>query len=280
MGNSIVTAVAPAIALRPQGSGGLWRWWFAANVVAWSAGLVLSSRAPFLFGVVMLAGFAQWAVLRRYLARLDWWLVANALVWSGSLVLSCGGLFLFGVVAVFAGIAQWLVPRHRPERIDWWLPATVGGGLAGLPWLLVTLNDPHARGPYPEGVIVGGGLLGAALGTAQGLIVWCGFLGAALSGDRGPLPWRDAVRAGCWILASTGACLPLWPVYRSVFLAVDALTGPAPLRALAGYGAVTPLAVATWLLQGAACGAVYAAVTAPALVRLAPALRAPGPSST
>lgn len=189
-----------------------------------------------------------------------WWLVANAAAWSAGLVLLSelqALCWIPGLVPVGGvGLAQWLVLRRSVARLDWWLPATSGGGLLALPWIVLPISNGTTGDPFQRGLIICGGIFGAVLGGPQGLVLR-----------------RLPGRAAAWVLASIVAGLLLWPVYRAVLSGVDRLTGPAPLRTIEGHGEITSLAVATWLLQGAACGAIYAAITGPVLVGLAFARR-------
>lgn len=77
-------------------------------------------------------------------------------------------------------------------------------GLAGLPWLVLPISNGTTGDPLQRSLILFGGIFGVALGAAQGLVLW-----------------RQPRRAVAWVLASAGAGLLLWPVYRFVWLAAD-----------------------------------------------------------
>jgi hypothetical protein len=103
-------------------------------------------------GVV--AGFLQYLLLRRHLARMGWWIAATTLGLLTGLV--GGRLILFGMhgtldatwLGVLAtaliggsmGLAQWLVMSRRVRHAAWWIAANVlGWGIVG--WGAETLSN-------------------------------------------------------------------------------------------------------------------------------------------
>ncbi len=90
-------------------------------------------------------GLLQYALLRRYLARMGWWVAATVGGWLvGQLVLMTPGwlhwdsqlaTFDMALIAMGAciGAGQWLLLRRRLPNAGWWIAANVAG------WSLLTL---------------------------------------------------------------------------------------------------------------------------------------------
>lgn len=95
--------------------------------------------------LVLMTGFLQYLLLRRYLPRAGWWIVATALGWPLGIavvylgyaiwpvVLNANSTWSAMLIGAVTGLAQWLVLRRRVPRAGWWvLASALGWGLARL----------------------------------------------------------------------------------------------------------------------------------------------------
>jgi hypothetical protein len=123
----------------PIAGGRWWLWWTLANAVAWGFGGPVTHARPGEINVSLgiavgsvLAGTAQWVVLRRYLAGARLWIPASIVAGAGAaaLGLSRDGAWV-AAGGILLGVLQWLVLRREVARAGWWIPASVVGWALG-----------------------------------------------------------------------------------------------------------------------------------------------------
>ena len=165
----------------------------------------------------------------------DWagaWILGNAPLWAGGYPFPL-------LLPLVVGLGQWLLLRRLLGSLSaWWIPLTALGGAIGI----ATFATPVDW--YPTGLFAPTRL---AVGALAGVIV---------GGVQAPLlhRWR---RGAAWVAGSGLGMLFLWPVDRGIIERASDLFG-VRFAPVGGYGPVTVWTIALWLLQGCACGALYA----------------------
>lgn len=99
-----------------------WRW-AVATTVGWTVGYILTFFAvpPELeilngVGIGLVAGFAQWIVLRRELQWSGWWIVFSMIGWITGLTLLPGILLTGTMAGALTGIALEILLRHPTPK--------------------------------------------------------------------------------------------------------------------------------------------------------------------
>jgi hypothetical protein len=148
----------------------------------------------------------------------DWtlwvrWVLATTLGWAAGWALS--GYLTEFVIGLTVGLAQWVILRKQVQHSEWWILASALGWGAGRVLVDVMLT--------PQDVILVGGILGAALGTAQWLVLrhhviqsWWWIVVSALSWGVGLTAVLGETLVGSIAGAATGLALEPLLRYSSV----------------------------------------------------------------
>ncbi len=132
----------------------------------------------------VVAGTAQWLVLRRRVQLGGWWVFASAVgsavaLVAGSAVglavaraegagMAAGGAVGSVVAGAVLGTAQWLILRKRVQRSGWWVLASGLGWAVG--WMVGGVVGPVAGAVGATWVgLVGGAVVGAVYGALTGI---------------------------------------------------------------------------------------------------------------
>ena len=180
--------------------GRLWLWWVLASAGGWAAGgaggvaaassggIITAGGAGVALGAIV-AGVAQWLLLRRQVARAGWWvaaipagaaaagvagvvagLVAGLVSSPGSpsplgganAGVDVGWVVAAGLFGTGLGVLQWwLVLRGQVARAGWWVLAGTVGWVAGGPATAIVDAAVHTVWAW------------AALGTVHGAVTGC-----------------------------------------------------------------------------------------------------------
>jgi hypothetical protein len=194
--------------------GSLWLQWTLASMLGFAAGIGLGLAALeaageivsfSAFGVV--AGIAQWLVLRKIFPGSGWWILATALsaplglvatnaihrVLLGASVFYVAGSLGIAALGLVVGIAQWWVMRRHLRRADWWILANLGswlvGGLAA--WVLGLRFTELIK------IIADFALLGIIVGASTGLVLILLRKRSAPREDIKATPLGNLIIAGC-----------------------------------------------------------------------------------
>jgi hypothetical protein len=133
-----------------------WLVWVLANIAGWAISAPVQTALYYGLGVGigsvlgsaawgLIAGFAQWLVLRERLDHAGWWVPASAAGWAlaqaiGDPLIGILGENVTGLIHTFGtgllvGLLQWLILRRQVKRAGWWVLASTllvfGGLLAG-----------------------------------------------------------------------------------------------------------------------------------------------------
>jgi hypothetical protein len=162
---------------------GFWGLWVLANIVGWAVGGAVSlavggagaeglteAEDVAVSVVGLLAGIAQWLVLRKRVERSGWWVLASALGWAAGRTVA-GALIWVEAragVGLVVGIAQWLLLRKQVERSGWWVLASALGWAIG--WTVAGAVSGAVARAWVRAVVRAGAVVGV-LGLARALVV-------------------------------------------------------------------------------------------------------------
>jgi hypothetical protein len=187
-----------------EGSGGraLWLRWVIASTLGLAVGQVLFAVLDATIGDMgelgdgiahyvglplagAAFGFAQWRVMRRFVAGSAWGIIAGAI---GLLVGYVLGFLLAGPPIDFllgyvfmgtaAAIGQWFALRRRVARSGWWIPASAGafivGAIAAVGTAVAGLGDALGSGEVSFVILVL--VLGLIVGSISSAITGAALL--------------------------------------------------------------------------------------------------------
>ena len=154
-------------------------WWIAANMLAWTVGIVFVLPGFWAWIVCgALVGTAQWLVLRRRLRLSPAWIAATCLawtvgIWAGHMhsddffkLPNFYWIFLTG--GALAGLAQSCLLWNRGSRPGLWTPSMAAGSILGFVlcrWVLLLFGEINSPAVLTAGAIIGA--VSGAVSTAQ-----------------------------------------------------------------------------------------------------------------